>query len=340
MSTVPATIKKPRAVPWSALGAASAALLGASFAYVQYKKFETERDNPPRGRFIDVDGVRLHYVERGQGPALVLLHGNGVSSVDMEASGLMDRAAQRYRVIAFDRPGFGYSKRPGGREWTPEAQALLIYRACHQLDVEHPIVLGHSWGTLVALAMALDYPKYTRAVALMSGYFYPSLRLDTLPASLPAAPIVGALMRYTISPLLGRLMWPSLVHTMFSPAKVAPAFERQAAWMSLRPTQVGASAAESAMMVPAAARLAARYAELTMPVSVIAGDRDKIANCHENSQRLAHDISHSSLAVVQGAGHMVHYASLDTIMASIDALSQPGGVAQASRGSDLAPLCS
>ena len=73
---------------------------------------KAERRNPPRGRFIKVQGVRLHYVERGTGPALVLLHGNGSMIEDFQSSGLIELAARKYRVIAFDRPGFGHSDRP------------------------------------------------------------------------------------------------------------------------------------------------------------------------------------------------------------------------------------
>ena len=73
---------------------------------------KAERRNPPTGRFITVDGVRLHYLERGTGSPLVLLHGNGSMIQDFESSGLIDLAAKTYRVIAFDRPGFGYSDRP------------------------------------------------------------------------------------------------------------------------------------------------------------------------------------------------------------------------------------
>src|SRR3954447_9878780 len=86
-----------------------------------------ERRNPPLGRFLQVDGVRLHYVERGDGDALVLLHGNGSMIEDFQSSGLIDQAAKSYRVIAFDRPGFGHSARPRNTIWTPATQAELIH---------------------------------------------------------------------------------------------------------------------------------------------------------------------------------------------------------------------
>src|SRR5690606_13428524 len=143
-------------------------------AFVVYRARRAERENPPKGRFVEVGGVRLHYLERGQGQPLVLLHGNGSLIPEFEISGLIDRAARHYRVIAFDRPGFGYSERPRGRRWTPEAQAELLRQALVQLGIGQPIVLGHSWGCLVALALALLQPTAVRALVLLGGYYFPT----------------------------------------------------------------------------------------------------------------------------------------------------------------------
>jgi hypothetical protein len=107
---------------------------------------KAQRDNPPTGRFIEVDGVRLHYVERGAGRPLVLFHGNGSMIQDFESSGLIYLAAQNYRVIVFDRPGYGHSDRPRNVVWTPAAQAELFFEALQQLGVHSALVLGHSWG--------------------------------------------------------------------------------------------------------------------------------------------------------------------------------------------------
>lgn len=100
------------AVAGGAVLVAAAALVNRQLAR------KAERENPPAGKFIDVDGVRLHYVERGSGRPLLLLHGNGTMIQDLQSSGLFDLAAEKYRVVAFDRPGFGHSSRPvafGGR---------------------------------------------------------------------------------------------------------------------------------------------------------------------------------------------------------------------------------
>jgi len=74
-----------------------------------------ERRDPAGGEFITVDGVRLHYIERGTGPTIVLLHGNGAMARDFVLSGLFDLLATDHRVIAFDRPGFGFARLSRGR---------------------------------------------------------------------------------------------------------------------------------------------------------------------------------------------------------------------------------
>src|SRR5918911_2353845 len=154
-----------------------AAALGGAALYSSAKARDAERQHPPIGRFIDVDGVRLHYIEKGKGDPVVLIHGNGTMIQDFTVSGLVDRLSERYRVIVFDRPGFGYSERPRNRVWTPSAQAELLRKALDQLGVDRPVVLGHSWGTLVAVALGLARPAQGRGLGLVAGYHYPTPRL-------------------------------------------------------------------------------------------------------------------------------------------------------------------
>src|SRR4051812_9937225 len=78
----------------------------------------SERRHPPEGSFLVVDGVRLHYSDRGAGTPVVLIHGNAVTGADWNRSGVADLLLRDHRVIMFDRPGFGYSDRPRGRIWT------------------------------------------------------------------------------------------------------------------------------------------------------------------------------------------------------------------------------
>ncbi len=295
--------------------------LAASFLYVRAKTKQAERDNPPEGKFIEVDGVRLHYLERGTGPTLVLLHGNGVYAKDFETSGILQQAAEHYRVIAFDRPGFGYSERPRSTVWTPENQAALLHRALEQIGVESAIVLGHSWGTMVALAMGLQRPEVVRGLVLLSGYYYPSVRLDVALATPPAIPVIGDVMRYTVSPLVTRVLWPALTKKTFAPMPVSERFKAFPVWMALRPKQLRASAAESALMIPSALALSKRYAELKVPAVILAGTRDKIVDPGHNSERLSERLVDGRLQLEPGVGHMTQYAHPDKVMAAIDEIA-------------------
>ena len=298
---------------------ASAAVLGATAFAVWWAARRAERANPPIGRFLEIDGVRLHYVERGAGEPVVLLHGNGSMIQDFATSGVLDRAAERYRVIVFDRPGYGYSARPRGRIWTPQAQAELLHKALRKLGVNQAIVVGHSWGTLVAMALASMHPESVRSLVLLAGYYFPTLRPDVMLLSPPALPVIGDVMRYTISPILGWLMLPLLFRRFFGPAPVPPSFRAGfPVSMALRPSQIRASAAETALLIPAAVSLRRRYRDLTMPVVIVAGREDRHVDAAWQSAPLHRRLPGSTLRLVPGVGHMVHQNAPDVVMEAID----------------------
>ena len=300
-------------------GAAVAVAAAATALWVRAQARRAERDHPPIGRFIEVDGVRLHYVERGEGPPVVLLHGNGTMIQDFELSGLVGLAAERHRVIVFDRPGYGYSERPRGRRlWTPAAQADLLREALRRLGVERPVVVGHSWGTLVALALALRHPAEVRALVLLSGYYFPSLRLDVPLLSPPAIPLLGDVMRYTVSPLVARLIWPLMLRRLFGPAPVPPRFGAFPRALAMRPSQLRAAAAESALMIPAAIGLRRRYRELRVPVVIAAGAGDRHVATKKQSARLHREVLGSDFQAAAGIGHMLHHGAPEQVMAAID----------------------
>ncbi|MEA3117839.1 MAG: hypothetical protein QOI13_1109, partial [Paraburkholderia sp.] len=227
------------------LAAAATAVVGA--LWVRNRARKAERDNPPAGRFVEVDGVPLHYLDKGEGPAVVLLHGNHVLLQDFIASGLIDRLAERHRVIAFDRPGFGFSGRPRDRLWTAQAQAAVIQQALTQIGVKRPVVLGHSWGTLVALNMAVGVAADLRGLVLVSGYYFPTARADVALTAPAALPILGDVLRYTVSPFSGRLLFKRTVKAMFAPAPIPDGFlESVAREMVVRPVQIRAEAEDAA----------------------------------------------------------------------------------------------
>jgi len=279
---------------------------------------DAERETPPIGRFLDVDGVRLHYIEQGQGEPLVLIHGNGTLIQDFTVNGLVDRLSERYRVIVIERPGYGYSTRPR-HLWTPRAHATLYEHALHQLGVEQAIVLGHSWGTMVAVSLALQAPTLVRSLVLLSGYYFPTARMDVVLSSPNAIPVIGDALRHTISPPLARLMLPAGIRAMFAPAPVPEPFDRLfPKELMLRPLQLRASAEDAALMTPSVMELQEHYRELKLPVVILTGGDDQIADVDRQSKRLHEEIPQSELTVLPGLGHMVHHLAPDQVIKAID----------------------
>nr|WP_111298542.1 alpha/beta hydrolase [Paracoccus saliphilus] len=279
---------------------------------------QAEHDNPPAGRFLRIGDVRLHYMEQGSGPPLVLLHGNGSMIQDFQTSGLLDLAATRHRVIVFDRPGYGHSNRPRSTIWSDQAQADLIATALARLQIGPAIIAGHSWGCSVAVALAQRHPGLVKGLVLASGYYYPTARLDVALMSGPALPVIGDVARYTASPLLARLLWPALLKKLFGPRRVPAKFSGFPKGLAVRPSQIRASAEESGLMIPDAASACSDYSSLKIPVAIIAGADDRLIDPQSQSARLHRDIGQSSLHLIPGAGHMIHQTDTKAVMSAID----------------------
>jgi len=281
-----------------------------------------ERRNPPIGSFIACDGVRLHYIERGDpaAPCVVLLHGNGSMLQDLVISGLVDLLARDNRVLCFDRPGFGYSQRPRSRIWTATAQADLLVKALRQLGVHNPAVLGHSWGALVAIALGFhkDYP--IRGVVVASGYYFPTRRWDVWMMSGPAIPVFGDLLRYTVAPIISLAILPGAFRMLFAPRPVPQDFkERFPASLTLRPEQLRAAAEESALLVPTATQFQSRYSSLRCPVRIFHGTKDRIIE-PDQARRLHDVLLRSVLNLVEDAGHMVTYVDTRGLAQAINTM--------------------
>src|SRR5215212_5111272 len=284
-----------------------------------------ERRHPPRGTFMEVDGVRLHYSDRGEGSPVVLIHGNAVSGDDWNTSGVAELLLRSHRVIIFDRPGFGYSERPRGHLWTAAQQAELLHKALCQLGVERPVVVGHSWGTIVALALAERHQADVAGLVLLSGYYFWTLRPDALLVTAGALPVLGDLLRYTISPLLGWLQMPLLKRAMFSPARVPARFQAEySPGMALRPSQIRATSMDGALMIPGALALREHYKGLTLPVVIIAGDGDKVV-FKRRSEQLRDSIPGSLLQIIKGAGHMVHHLAPRQVAEAVESVAETAG---------------
>jgi pimeloyl-ACP methyl ester carboxylesterase len=313
-------IQRRRSASVSAILIAGVATLSALAVanYVMARRAEQRR--PPNGAFVEVDGIRLHYTDRGRGSPVVLIHGNMVAGDDYDTSGVAEILLKNHRVIIFDRPGFGHSERPRGRIWTANKQADLLHKALEQLGVVRPVVVGHSWGAIVALAIAVRYEADTAGVVALSGYYYWTWRPDVLLVGIAALPVIGDILRYTVSPVMTWLTMPIVKRALFSPRPVPERFEAEfSTAMAIRPSQIRATSEDGALMIPGALSLRGHYKDLTLPVVIMAGEGDKIV-FKRRAEQLRAAITGSVIYVIQGAGHMIHYQATGQVAEAVEAV--------------------
>ncbi|HEX2655324.1 MAG TPA: alpha/beta hydrolase [Xanthobacteraceae bacterium] len=281
--------------------------------------FVAEWRHPPTGRFIEIDNVRLHYIEQGppDGDTVVLLHGNGAMIQDLAISGIIGLLSTSYRVICFDRPGFGYSSRPRFAIWTPDAEAELFAGAFKTLSIQNPIIVGHSWGTLVALALGLRLQEEVKGLVLISGYYFPTMRRDVWFMSGPAVPVFGDILRYTLAPIIGWLISGKVIEKIFAPEPVPVKFISDfPISLALRPKQLRAAAEEAALMIPSAAQLQMRYESLHCPIVIICGAGDEVVR-PEQAARLKDLLPRATLHALPASGHMLHHSHQQTVVDAV-----------------------
>lgn len=113
-------------------------------------------------------------------------------------------------------------------------------------------------------------------------------------------------------------MWPLLMKEIFGPRSVPKKFDGFPKAMAVRPSQIRASAAESALLIPAANGFNGEYESLKMPLVIIAGEDDRLIDIDEQSGRLHDKVTQSRMHRVPGAGHMIHQTATRLVVSAID----------------------
>jgi pimeloyl-ACP methyl ester carboxylesterase len=288
-----------------------------------------ERAHPPRGRLIDVGGLRQHVVElavpagaQSGSPPIVLLHGAGCNLEDMRLA-LGERLAVRHRLILVDRAGLGWSERKGRRGSSPAYQAALLRELLDRLAIERAVVVGHSWGGALATTFALDHPDRVAGLVLLAPPLYPFPRSMTWLYTLFAAPVFGWLYARTLALPLGLPFIGVGLGSAFLPQRPPRHYVRRtAALLLLRPATFLANARDVADLRAFHARQAGRYATLAVPTVIVTGDRDMVVAPGRHALVFAAAVPGVKLVVLPGIGHMLHHAAAEQVIAQIEDLAR------------------
>lgn len=297
------------------LGGTALAAVGGLVAFAGLNARQAERRAPRDGAFIDVPGARLHYVDIGSGPVIVMIHGLG-GQIRNFTYALAERLATDHRVIVVDRPGAGYSVATPGALEGLHAQAALFGRFIRALGLEKPLLVGHSLGGALSLALALDEPDTVRGLALISPLTQP---VDGVPEAFATmmipSPWTRRIIAWTLAPVLGRLNAARTRAALFGPDPAPADFDdRGGGALTLRPSAFFAASSEVAHGTDELIGMAARYPSLTMPVGILYGRGDRILSPALHGTPTAAAIPGAELELIDG-GHMIPLSAPDAVAA-------------------------
>jgi pimeloyl-ACP methyl ester carboxylesterase len=310
-------------------------VLAGLVLFTAWTAYQVEKRLPPRGRFIDVDGARIHYIDEGTGPTLLLVHGLSAQMLCLTHS-LLGRLKPHFRVVILDRPGNGYSTLPPNVSPTLSNHARIISRFCEELKLGRPLVVGHSLGGAIALALALNHPKQVAGLALLAPATH---RPDQVPAPFDgiaiASPLRRRLIAWTLATPLTIANREQAMAVLFGPEPVAPDFAiRGGGLLNLRPRSFITASAEVMATGDELAEMPARYKDLAVPVGILYGSGDRVLDPAAQGKALAAKVKGADLELIDGGGHMIPITSPDRTAAFIARMAQRAATSE----SKVAPM--
>lgn len=290
---------------------ALAVVIGALILWTAYVARGVERWVPMDGRQVEVPGVRIHYVEMGpaDAPAIVMIHGI-MSQLRVFTYALAGRLASDRRVIVMDRPGWGYSVLTGPR-LDIRGQADAVAAAILALGLEKPLLVGHSMGGAVSLALAFRHPGAVRALGLIAPYTQP---IDQPPEPLKGL-VIPALLRpliaWTIAVPLSMRTGRAKTVAVFAPDPLPEDFPIKAGGaLAIRPASFQMGCYEIEMAPEVMKAQAPRYGEIAIPVSILYGRQDALLDPELHGRKTASAIPHGAIEMLDG-GHMLPVTHVD-----------------------------
>lgn len=268
------------------------------------------------GRTLVVDGHRLHVVDRGSGPTLLMLHGNPTSSAVW--GGVVDRLAGRFRCVAPDLPGFGRSEAAPGFDGRPSSLATVVEHLVERLDLRDVVLVAQDWGGPVGLRVAQRLPERFAGLVLGNTWGWPVTgdpHFERFAAAV-GGPVGRLLARRTNAVV--RVMLPA-GHRRRRLSRAERRGYRAAFGTPERRAVTSAMAREITASAPFLAEVERGLPALRhLPVLLVWADRD-IAFRDVERDRWLRELPGATLAPVPGAGHFVQSDAPEEFAAAVGA---------------------
>jgi len=261
-----------------------------------------------KDQYVTVDGLRLRYVEEGQGPAVLFLHGASLgSSADVYLRNLGPLARAGFRAVAFDQPGFGLSEVPA--DFSAAYRRDSIPKFMDALSLKTAALVGHSQAGNTAVQLALKEPgRYTHVIALGTGSLLPPLGGEGGGNEAAAQQRVAA-GEPTVEDTRKALEATLFHRELITPEELALRHARSVG-RNYEAFVARNAAAEAAPAKEPETPLWQRLVELRMPLLLIFGREDR-AHAAERAKLLKEKYPQLNLHVVPGCRHLVPWDAAD-----------------------------
>lgn len=291
----------------------SVALTVFWFARPEEVNFEQARATVPNfgySHFAEIDGVQLHYQEKGNGLPLVLLHGYTASTYVWKE--VFEPLAERYHVIAVDMKGFGFSGKPDG-DYTRKAQSELVIKLLDHLKIDRAILCGNSMGGEVSLNAARHHPQRVRALILVDSQ---GVTVDSGASVAPGVaswPVIGPLLT-ALALTNDSLVRDGLKLNYYDDSKVTD--EAVAAYYRPLKTRNGQRAAFLARQQASQQSIEPEVGKIGQPTLILWGAEDEVIPV-EAGRKLNSLIAGSRLVVFDRCGHVPQSEMTDRFLTEV-----------------------
>jgi pimeloyl-ACP methyl ester carboxylesterase len=277
---------------------------------------QTDLPSGLQGEFVDVIGVRTRYLQAGSGPDILLIHGSPGSVEDWGP--IMEALAPDFRVTAYDRPGHGYSG--VGPRYDATYNADFAIAVIDALNLQRPVVVGHSYGGATAAAMAIQKPAMVRSFVIVDSSLYRWSRPPDPLYDLLAIPALGTGVARVSGPVVAKKIRANL-EAIF-PGGIVPEGFAEARIPIWSQPKVTVSLAREALSAPKElTTLSPRYKEISQPVFLIAQGDDR--SRRENVEMFKRDVPAAEMQLVDGAGHYLQFTRTSSVVALIRKAAAP-----------------
>ena len=260
---------------------------------------------PKFGKTTVLQDAQIHWYEAGQGRPIIMLHGLAGNLRNFTYA-LTEKLDRDYRVIAIDRAGCGWSKRSKSESATLQEQARIISEFIEQEQIEKPLIVGHSLGGAIALALALEYKNQIAGLALICPVTQPVDKVPDIFRFLNiSSPFLRFFVAHTFSSFIGILTRKNTFEIAFAPEPISENFSiRGGGDLALSSDVYIKTSEDLVFALSSAPFLVGREQELDVPTKILFGEQDKVLDAKLHGEKFA-KLSGAKIKILSGKGHML-----------------------------------